>query len=142
MEQVKLRPNDRVAIGPSAIFIYKNKAHDDEASRPDTDADPITFDLADNEIIEAEEAEGENDLAKSNEELKKEQEASAKAAIDDLNKHMEEEEDAQKEEIAELEKEAGTKENGTEEEKQSAEQIKATIAKRKSELEDHIKQKI
>jgi hypothetical protein len=25
MDEIKLRPNDRIAIGPSALFIYKNK---------------------------------------------------------------------------------------------------------------------
>lgn len=52
MEAVKLRPNDRIAIGPSALFLYKNVSKEAEASLPDTAANPITFDFADNEVLE------------------------------------------------------------------------------------------
>lgn len=45
--EVKLRPNDRITIGPSAMFLYKNVEHDDEASMPDPVDDPISFDFAD-----------------------------------------------------------------------------------------------
>lgn len=53
MEEVKLRPNDRICIGPAALFIYKNKQKESEASMPDTEEDPITFDFASEEVIEA-----------------------------------------------------------------------------------------
>ena len=29
MEGVLLRPNDRICIGPSAVFLFKNQAHED-----------------------------------------------------------------------------------------------------------------
>lgn len=52
MEAFKLRPNDRICIGPSALFLFKNVAHEDEASMPDTAEDPITFDFADEEVMD------------------------------------------------------------------------------------------
>ena len=52
MKGVKLRPNDRICIGPSALFLFKHRDKESEASMPDTEADPITFDFA------SEEAEG------------------------------------------------------------------------------------
>ena len=45
---------------------------------PDTEEDPITFDFADNEVIEAEDAENADELAKEKEQLAKEQEESQK----------------------------------------------------------------
>lgn len=92
MDQVKLRPNDRIQVGPSALFLFKNKEHEDEASMPDTEADPITFDFADNEVIEAEEAECGKELEAQKESLKKEAEASEQQALTDLNKKMDDEE--------------------------------------------------
>ena len=66
--EFKLHPNDRIAIGPSALFIFKNRAHEVEhGSMPDTEEDPITFDFADNEVIEAEDAENADELAKEKE---------------------------------------------------------------------------
>jgi len=29
MDGVILKPNDRICLGPSAIFLFKNKAHED-----------------------------------------------------------------------------------------------------------------
>ena len=45
-----LKPNDRICIGPSAIFLFKNKQKEEEASMPDADNDPITFDFAAEEV--------------------------------------------------------------------------------------------
>ena len=45
-----LRPNDRIAIGPSAIFLFKNKQNEADASMPDNEDDPITFDYAAEEV--------------------------------------------------------------------------------------------
>jgi len=53
MDSVKLRPNDRIAIGPSALFLYKNMKQEADASIPDNDDDPITYDFASEEVIEA-----------------------------------------------------------------------------------------
>ena len=47
---ITLKPNDRICIGPSAIFLFKNKQKEDEASMPDTEDDPITFDFAAEEV--------------------------------------------------------------------------------------------
>ena len=54
---VVLKPNDRICIGPSAIFIFKHRDRDSEASMPDTDEDPISFDFASEEVINVENAE-------------------------------------------------------------------------------------
>lgn len=51
MEGVILKPNDRICIGPSAIFLFKNKQKEEEASMPDPDDDPISFDFASEEVI-------------------------------------------------------------------------------------------
>jgi len=51
LEGVILKPNDRICIGPSAIFLFKNKAKEDENSMPDPEDDPISFDFASEEMI-------------------------------------------------------------------------------------------
>ena len=51
MDCVILKPNDRICLGPSAFFLFKNKADEENASMPDTDEDPITFDDASEEIV-------------------------------------------------------------------------------------------
>lgn len=51
MDCVILKPNDRICIGPSAFFLFKNKADEENASLPDPDDDPITFDDASEEIV-------------------------------------------------------------------------------------------
>ena len=84
MDEVKLRPNDRICIGPSAMFIYKNRNHEEEASIPDPDDDPITYDFAMDELIDAE-----NEGQKEEKEMiKKAQEEMAKKAIADLNEKL------------------------------------------------------
>lgn len=45
-----LRPNDRIQIGPSAIFLFKNMQREQDASMPDPDDDPISFDFAADEV--------------------------------------------------------------------------------------------
>jgi len=50
LDGVILRPNDRICIGPSAYFLFKNKKNEANASIPDLDSDPITFDLASEEV--------------------------------------------------------------------------------------------
>lgn len=67
MEGITLKPNDRICIGPSAMFLYKNKLNEANCSMPDPEEDPISFDYATEEVIEAE-----NEGSKSEkEELKK-----------------------------------------------------------------------
>lgn len=50
-EGILLKPNDRICIGPSAVFLYKNKANEAEASMPDPEDDPISFDFANEEVL-------------------------------------------------------------------------------------------
>jgi len=48
-----LRPNDRICIGSNAIFLFKYKAKEDQmASIIDPEDDPISFDFANEEILE------------------------------------------------------------------------------------------
>jgi kinesin family protein 13 len=58
-----LLPNDRVCIGPSAIFIFKNKSKETPDTKPDTDDDPITYEDAEEEVMNIENA-MENEIAK------------------------------------------------------------------------------
>lgn len=59
LDPVPLTPNDRICIGPSAIFLYKNKKCEDDTCHPDPEDDPITFDFASDEVYVAENADEE-----------------------------------------------------------------------------------
>jgi len=50
MDGIILKPNDRICLGPSAIFLFKNKAKETDASMEDTDENPILFDTAADEV--------------------------------------------------------------------------------------------
>ena len=50
MGGITLRPNDRICLGPSSMFLFKHMAKEEEASRPDPEDDPITYDLALDEV--------------------------------------------------------------------------------------------
>ena len=52
MEGVVLKPNDRICLGPSAIFLFKNKAKEDASSMEDSEENPITFDTAADEVAQ------------------------------------------------------------------------------------------
>jgi len=56
-EPFLLRPNDRIMLGPSAAFLFKDERNKDKASKPDTEEDPITYDDFFNEYEEIENAE-------------------------------------------------------------------------------------
>lgn len=56
-EKITLKPNDRICIGPSAVFLYKNIPKEEFASMPDPTDDPISYDFAAEEIYQAEEEE-------------------------------------------------------------------------------------
>jgi hypothetical protein len=57
MDGVTLKPNDRICIGPSAIFLFKNDEKFDEATcMKDDPDDPISFDFASDEVYEQERA--------------------------------------------------------------------------------------
>ena len=46
-----LKPNDRIFIGPSAAFLLKYSSKEEQASIPDTNDNPITFDYASEEVL-------------------------------------------------------------------------------------------
>ena len=56
MDGVILTPNDRICLGPSAIFLFKNEAQKEKASVPDPDenGEPISFDFAADEVANME----------------------------------------------------------------------------------------
>lgn len=54
MEGVKLKANDRVVFGSSSFFLYKDPSQEDNAEVKDTAQDPITYEFAENEVIQEE----------------------------------------------------------------------------------------
>jgi hypothetical protein len=50
MKGVRLKPNDRICLGSSSYFLFKNKQHEKEASMPDSETDPITVEMAADEV--------------------------------------------------------------------------------------------
>ena len=50
MSGIRLRPNDRICLGPSSMFLFKHMAKAGDASRPDPEDDPITYDVALDEV--------------------------------------------------------------------------------------------
>ena len=61
MDGVALKPNDRICIGPNSIFLFKHRDRDEDASAPDTEDNPISFDFAFEEIAMADEIELDNE---------------------------------------------------------------------------------
>lgn len=98
MSEIRLRPNDRICIGPSSYFIYKNRSHDDEQSRPDTEDDPITFDFASEEVITADNEEETKQL----EAMKRAQEELAKQQMQELQDRLKREEEEAKARIKDI----------------------------------------
>lgn len=85
MEPRKLDPNDRIMIGPSAIFLFKNKLKETELTRPDTDEDPISFDDACDEVFDAENAEEKKIQEETKAKLKADADATMKALNDKID---------------------------------------------------------
>ena len=77
MQSYVLQPNDRICIGPSAMFLFKNKAQEANASMPDTDDDPISYDFAAEEVSAIE-----------NKEVLDAQQATQKAMAEESKKKM------------------------------------------------------
>lgn len=98
MSGIKLRPNDRICIGPSSLFIYKNKKKDAEASMKDDPSEPVTFEMAFEEVCDAEN--GKNEAEKQA--ILKKQEEDAKKAMEELNAQLKKEEEEKKAELAKL----------------------------------------
>lgn len=63
LKGVLLKANDRICIGPSAIFLFINKLQEHEASMPDTPDNPISFDFASEEILNNEDKDREEKKA-------------------------------------------------------------------------------
>lgn len=80
MDPVKLKPNDRICIGPSAIYLFKNNAKLDDSCHQDAADDPITFDFASDEVYVAENAEADAEKAAAAAEM----EAAHKKAMEEM----------------------------------------------------------
>jgi hypothetical protein len=50
MEGIVLKPNDRICLGPSAMFLFKNADKEADASMEDPADDPISYDFACEEV--------------------------------------------------------------------------------------------
>jgi len=46
LEGVVLKPNDRICLGASTMFLFKHADREDQASLPDTAESPITYNSA------------------------------------------------------------------------------------------------
>jgi hypothetical protein len=95
MEEVKLRPNDRIQLGPSALFLYKNRSKEAEQSRPDTEEDPISFDFAQDEVRMADQGISVEDQVLAAE-TAKQAEKETKEAIEKINNEAKQEGDKAK----------------------------------------------
>jgi len=85
-----LKPNDRICIGPSAIFLFKNKGKEADASMPDPDEDPISFDFAADEVSKVENAA----QLSANEKQKLALEEAAQKAVKEMEAKLEAEQKA------------------------------------------------
>mmetsp|Transcript_1275 Transcript_1275/g.1527 ORF Transcript_1275/g.1527 Transcript_1275/m.1527 type:complete len:579 (+) Transcript_1275:943-2679(+) len=95
---VTLKPNDRVCIGPSAVFLFKHKDKESEASMPDPEDDPISFDFASEEVINVENA----DQIAAEEDYKRKEQEDSKNALKALEEKLEAETRKKKEEIEKM----------------------------------------
>lgn len=129
MEPFKLRPNDRICIGPSALFLFKNVAHENEASMPDTPEDPITFDFADEEVND-QDADQQAQITA----LAAQQVVAKESAVKEFEESLNKEEAAKKNELQQIQQEIEQKKNGTEEEKKAAESLEKTMQDKQQEL--------
>jgi len=103
MQGVVLKPNDRICIGPSAIFLFKNRDKEADASMPDLESDPISFDFASEEV---ESQDQDADQKAQKEAIKKAQEEAAASAIKQIKEKFEKEKMAELEEIKKKQAEA------------------------------------
>ena len=83
---VTLRPNDRICIGPSAIFLFKHKAKEQDASMPDPEDDPISFDWAENEVSQVENKQEQQEKEAQRKAQQEENEHALKTLQDELAK--------------------------------------------------------
>lgn len=86
MEGTLLKPNDRICLGPSAMFLFKNEDKKDEASMPDNPDDPISYDFACEEVAKIENAEEIEAQMQQKIQMQMQSEAKIKALEDKLEK--------------------------------------------------------
>lgn len=95
-DPVLLKPNDRICIGPSAMFLFKHRAKEfHTALMPDHDDDPITFDFASEEVVKVQQ----QVFLAMQANQKEEDETKAQKKIKELEAKMEEERLKSEEEI-------------------------------------------
>mgnify|MGYP006119798189 CR=1 FL=1 len=85
MDPKQLEANDRICIGPSAIFLFKNRSKENADTKPDTDEDPILFDDACDEVYEAENADEKALAEETKAKLKADADATMKALNDKID---------------------------------------------------------
>ena len=98
-ETTTIKPNDRVAIGPNVVFLFKHTEYEREASMKDTKDEPITLDYALEEIENAQDNEGEQQAKVQRDNIVRLQKEHEQQMMADLNKEFEEREKAAKAEI-------------------------------------------
>ena len=84
MTPKQLEANDRICIGPSAIFLFKSRSKENENTKEDSEENPILFDDACDEVFEAENA----DEKKIQDETKAKLKADADATMKALNEKI------------------------------------------------------
>ena len=87
MEGVIMKPNDRICIGPAAIFLFKNRDKEDGSEKPDTADNPITYDDAAEEVYAEENAA----QKEAQDAYKAQQEEEHKKAMAEMEAKLEEE---------------------------------------------------
>jgi hypothetical protein len=80
-----LKPNDRLIFGTNSVFLFKDATSKSTESLPDPDDDPVTWEHAQKECSDLEDAASK----KGQEEMLKRQEEEAKAKMDELRKQQE-----------------------------------------------------
>ena len=95
MDGLVLKANDRICIGPSAIFLFKNDSKLDDSCMKDPADDPISFEFASDEVYEKEQGK-EKEAANAH---KAEQEAANAAEMAEMKKKLEEEQAAKMAEL-------------------------------------------
>lgn len=126
-ETITLKPNDRICIGPSAVFLYKNIPKEAEASMPDDPSDPISYDTAAEEIYNAEEAENKNSEADSLKAIQEQQLEEMKKMFDAQAEKQNEHDATKMAELARLQAEAGAATN--DDDKKALEEKEASLRK-------------
>jgi hypothetical protein len=84
-EGVLLKPNDRLIFGTSSVFLFKDPQSKDSPSHPDSQEEPVTWEQAQKEKSDIEDAA----TKRAQEEVAKRQEEEAKKRMEELEKEKE-----------------------------------------------------